>query len=384
MATKETISSLYKEQYQAEPQLVAVAPGRINIIGEHTDYNDGFVLPAAIAQHTVVAVSKREDQIISLYSVLFKEEFTISLSELKPQKHSWVNYILGVVDQLVKKGCAISGFNMAVDGNVPLGAGLSSSASVECATAVALNQLFQLDLSKQELTQIAQLAEHTYAGVKCGIMDQFASMFGKENHVVRLDCKDLSYQYFPLELGDYALLLLNTNVKHSLASSAYNNRRAACEKAVEIIKAQYPEVTSLRDVTFSMLDELIKEQHPEIYPKAKYVVGEKLRVEGVCEALEAGDLAKVGALMVETHQGLSKDYEVSCNELDFLVDFIQPIPEVLGARVMGGGFGGCTINLVKKDYIDTLIEQIKPAYERKFHLELTPIKVSPAEGARIL
>ncbi len=384
MTSKENIQQKFQQIYAQQPDLVAHAPGRINIIGEHTDYNEGFVLPAAIEQHTIIGLSKREDQKISLYSVLFDEKFEIEISALKPQNHSWVNYILGVVDQLLKRNHKIGGFNMVVDGNVPLGAGLSSSASVECASATGLNDLFSLSITKEEITKIAQLAEHTYAGVKCGIMDQFASVFGKENHVIKLDCKDLSYEYFPLELGDYTILLLNTNVKHSLASSAYNDRREACEKAVEIINEKYSQVSSLRYATFEMLDELIKNQHPEIYPKAKYVVGEKKRLEDACEALQNGNLEKLGQLMLETHDGLSKDYEVSCDELDFLVDFIRPIPEVLGARVMGGGFGGCTINLVKKDYIDALIQLIKPAYENKFNLELSPILVSPAEGAGIL
>lgn len=384
MITKEHVLETFQNVFHHDAQVVAHAPGRINIIGEHTDYNDGFVLPAAIAQHSVVAVSKREDRVVSLYSVLFNESFEIHLDAISPQKHSWQNYILGVVDQLIKRNYKISGFNMVVDGDVPLGAGLSSSASVECATAVALNQTFGLNISKEEITKIAQMAEHTYAGVKCGIMDQFASVFGKENHVIKLDCRDLSYEYFPLELGNYALLLLNTNVKHSLASSAYNDRRQACEKAVSVIQEKYPDVKSLRDADFKMLDDLIKNQYPEIYPKVNYVVGEKFRVEKACDALKEGNLKEVGKLMLETHDGLSKDYEVSCKELDFLVDFVRPLPQVLGARVMGGGFGGCTINLVEKDFIEPLINEIKPAYEKSFHLPLTSILVNPSQGASVI
>lgn len=384
MCTKDKITKNFHEVFGGKPQVVAQAPGRINIIGEHTDYNEGFVLPAAINQHSIVAVSKRDDDQILLYSVLFKEEYKTRLAEVVPQFHSWSTYTLGMVDQLKKRNLPISGFEMVIDGNVPLGAGLSSSASIECAVGVALNEVFELHLEKMEIVKMAQMAEHTFAGVKCGIMDQFASVFGKENHVVRLDCKDLSYQYFPLELGDYALLLLNTNVKHSLASSAYNKRREACEKGVEIIKEKYPNVHSLRDVTKEMLDEMVKEKYPELYPKAKYVVEEISRVGQVCQSLQEGDLKNVGKLMTATHEGLRHEYEVSCEELDFLIDFIKPIPEVLGARVMGGGFGGCTINLVKKDFIPELIEKIKPQYEQKFQKELTPIDVNPSDGAKVL
>lgn len=384
MSEKENIAKIFKQQFKKEPQVIARAPGRINIIGEHTDYNDGFVLPAAINQHSIVAVSKRDDDLISLYSVLFEEEFTIKVSELKPQEKAWVNYLLGVADQLLKRDYEISGFELVLDGNVPLGAGLSSSASVECATALALNDLYDLNISKQDIALIAQKAEHTFPGVQCGIMDQFASVFGKEDHVFKLDCRDLNYEYYSLELGDYALLLLNTNVEHSLASSAYNDRRAACEKAVEIIQGKYPEVKALRDATPEMLDELIKKQHPEIYPKAKYVVEEIKRVILATEALEKGNLKKVGALMFETHDGLSKDYEVSCAELDFLVNQVKQMPEVMGARVMGGGFGGCTLNLLKKDFVDELITKIKPLYKEEFNVDLTPIRVSPSRGAHIL
>ncbi len=385
MMTKDEISSLFEQQFNQAPDVVAQAPGRINIIGEHTDYNDGFVLPAAIAQHTLVACSKRTDDKVVLYSVLFDETFEIELAQLAPQaQDAWTNYILGVADQFLKRDIALTGFNLIVDGNVPLGSGLSSSASVECATAVALNQMYNSQFEAIELVKIAQAAEHTFAEVKCGIMDQFASVFGKEEQVVRLDCRDLTYEYYPLELGDYALLLLNTNIKHSLASSAYNDRREACETAVKLIQQKYPEVNSLRDVTVDMLDEIIATQQPDIYPKVKYVVAEINRVLQASEALNKGDLETVGELMYATHQGLSENYQVSCPELDFLVDFVKADENVLGARVMGGGFGGCTINLVKKDYRDALIAKIKPAYEAQFDLELTPIKVRPSQGAGCL
>ena len=382
--SKKNIEKFFEQKYNTSAEIVAVSPGRINIIGEHTDYNDGFVLPAAIDQCTIVAVSKRNDDVISLSSVLYNEELQFGITDIKPQKDSWSTYILGVVNQLIERGYKINGFNLVVDGDVPLGAGLSSSASVECATAIALNKLFDLNIAKDEIIKIAQKAEHTYAGVMCGIMDQFASVFSKENQVTRLDCRDLTYQYFPLELGDYTLLLLNTNVKHSLASSAYNERRQACEKSVEIIKEKHPEVRALRDVTISMLEDLILENHADLFPKAKYIVEENQRVNLACHAMQMGDLKSLGALMYATHEGLHTEFEVSCAELDFLVDFTKDLPEVLGARMMGGGFGGCTINLVKKSFVDELIEKIKPAYEQKFNLQLTNIEVVPSNGGYIL
>lgn len=384
MPTKESIKKIYHEHFMQNPEVIAQAPGRINIIGEHTDYNAGYVLPAAINQHTIVALSKREDDLVSLYSVLFDEYLEIKTTALHPQNTAWANYILGVVDQLLKRGDKLSGFNLVLDGNVPLGAGLSSSASVECATIVALQELFNLNISKMEIAQLAQQAEHTYPGVKCGIMDQFASVFGKKDHAVRLDCHDLTYQYYPLELGSYGLLLLNTNVEHSLASSAYNDRREACEKAVRVIQKKYTEVQSLRDVSLEMLTELIEKQYPAIYPKAHYVVCEIKRVEEASSALKAGDLKTVGRLMFETHKGLSQDYKVSCDELDFLVDYVKDIPEVLGARVMGGGFGGCTLNLVKKNFEEQLITDLKPIYKKRFDQELTTVEVKPSQGAHLL
>lgn len=384
MVNKETVSKAFKANFNQEPEVVSQAPGRINVIGEHTDYNDGFVLPAAIDQHTTTAIAKRNDGQVVLYSILFDEEFSIGLDALKPQEASWTNYILGVVDQLVKRGYEVTGFNLAIDGNVPLGAGLSSSASVECATALGLSELFGLGIPKMEIAQIGQMAEHTFPGVKCGIMDQFASVFGKKDHAVRLDCRDLSYQYVPLKLGDYALLLLNTNVEHSLASSAYNDRREACEKAVKWVAEHHTHVKALRDVTTQMLEDHVKPKDQDVFVKANFVVKEIERVGHAVEALDHGNLKKLGELMYETHEGLSKDYEVSCEELDFLVDFVKNIPEVLGARVMGGGFGGCTLNLVKKDFVDELIAKVSPAYEHAFDLKLTPIKVNPSVGAKII
>src|SRR5690606_5445871 len=273
---------------------------------------------------------------------------------------------------------------MYIDGDVPLGAGLSSSAALECAAGFALNVLFDLAIERVEIAKIGQQAEHTYAGVKCGIMDQFASVMSKAGHVVRLDCRDLSFAYKPLELGEYAILLLNTNVKHSLASSAYNDRRASCEEGVRIVQQEFPEVKSLRDMTVDMLETLVKPVNMDAYTKCRFVVEENERLHAVCEALELGNLDAVGKQMFLAHDGLSSAYQVSCPELDFLVDYVKPFPEVIGARMMGGGFGGCTINLVKKSFQDLLIDRLAPIYKEQFDLELTAIKVIPSNGTELL
>lgn len=383
MISKEQLAKRYNEVFESNHTHIVRSPGRINIIGEHTDYNEGFVLPTAIDKAIYVVVEKRDDNNIHLYAEDFKEFFEIQLADIHPVEQGWPNYILGVVDQLQQRGLPLGGFNMYVDGDVPLGAGLSSSAALECAAAYALNVLFDFQLARVDIAKIGQLAEHNYAGVKCGIMDQFASVMSKAGHVVKLDCRDLSFSYKPLELGEYAILLLNTNVKHSLASSAYNDRRAACEEGVRLVQAAHPAVQSLRDVTIDMLDTYVREVDNDIYVKCRFVVEENQRLNDACIALENGDLEELGKQMFRAHDGLSKEYEVSCKELDFLVDYVKDFPEVLGARMMGGGFGGCTINLVRKSFQDLLIERLAPIYKEKFDLDLTAIKVVPSNGTEL-
>lgn len=360
----------YKEVYNSEP-LIVRSPGRVNIIGEHTDYNEGFVLPAAIDKAIYVAAERRNDDLLQLYSLDFKDKFEVNLKELEPSKeHHWANYIMGVADQLIKRGYSLGGFNLFLDGDIPIGAGLSSSAAVECATAYALNEIFALNISKGELVKIAQKAEHEFAGVMCGIMDQFASVFGKKDQVIKLDCRSLDYEYVPLKLNGIKIVLLNTNVKHSLASSEYNTRRLQCEKGVAMVKKQHPEVKSLRDVTLDMLDKYVS-QDEIVYQRCKFVVEENIRLLEGCEDLKNGNIKSLGQKMFATHDGLSRDYEVSCKELDFLVDRVRNNPDVLGARMMGGGFGGCTINLVKEEAIDSLIQTLSKTYKEQMNLELT-------------
>ncbi|WKK58283.1 galactokinase [Sphingobacterium sp. BN32] len=384
MIARNILETRFKEVFGKNPDLIVKSPGRINIIGEHTDYNEGFVLPAAIDKAIYVAVGKREDNLINLYAEDFKAHYAIALKGIAPTELSWPNYILGVVQQIKDKELSLSGFDLYIDGDIPVGAGLSSSAAVECATGYALNELYGLSLHRVEIAKMGQLAEHTYAGVMCGIMDQFASVLSKAGHVIRLDCRDLSYTYVPLDLGDHELVLLNTNVKHALASSAYNDRRHACEHAVSLVQAKYPEVKSLRDVNLSQLDELVKPVSPAAYLKARFVLEENERLNKACEALQTGDITALGEQLFLAHEGLSKDYEVSCAELDYLVEQAKQFEQVKGARMMGGGFGGCTINIVEKGFGNQLVDALSKGYRSRFDLELTAIFVAIDNGTEVV
>jgi galactokinase len=356
----------------------------VNIIGEHTDYNEGFVLPAAIDKAAYAAVGKREDDVIQLYSIAFKESFKTTVPTVQPSKVEWANYILGVVDQFLKNGFSVGGFNMVIHGDVPIGAGLSSSAAVECATGFALMQLNDHSIDKRQLAKMAQLAEHTFAGVNCGIMDMFASIFGKKDHLIKLDCRSLDFEFVPIAMRGVRILLLNTNVKHSLASTEYNTRRAQCEAGVALVRKHHPQINSLRDVTLEMLDAHVRKEDEEVYRRCKYVVEENQRLLTGCEALINGDVAAMGRKMFQSHDGLSKDYEVSCKELDYLVEQVRGNENVLGARMMGGGFGGCTINLVKEQAIEPLVENIKKKYERDMGLELTAYVAEIEDGTGMI
>lgn len=378
-AVKDRYASLFSEQ-----PIVVRSPGRVNIIGEHTDYNDGFVLPAAIDKASYVAVGRRSDNTIQLYSEEFGEPFETTLSTLAPTKKGWPNYVLGVVDQLVKSGKPVHGFNLVLSGDVPIGAGLSSSASIECATAFALNELFGLSISRLEMVKMAQRAEHLFAGVRVGIMDMFASAFGKKDHVIKLDCRSLEYEYVPLKMDGIKIVLFNSNVEHSLASSEYNTRRQQCEAGVALIKKHYPTVHSLRDATMDMLHQYVEPEDALIYKRCKYVVEEKERLLQGCDDLKRGDIKALGKKMFQTHDGLSKEYEVSCRELDFLVDRVRGNEAVLGARMMGGGFGGCTINLVKEEAIEALVKETTEAYGKQMNRELLSYIAQIEDGTSVI
>ncbi len=378
----ETIKTLFKEKYKEEP-LIVRSPGRINLIGEHTDYNEGFVLPAAIDKAAYIAVSLRDDDEIHLMAYDLKENFSITIPNIKPIGDiSWPNFMLGAAAQFLKKGIAIKGFNAILSSDVPIGAGLSSSAAIECATTFALNELLKTGLDRLTMVQMSQKAEHEYAGVKCGIMDQFASMFGKKDHVLRLDCRSLAYEYFPLKMDGLKIVLMDTNVKHSLASSQYNVRREQCEEGVALIQQKHPSIKSLRDADMMMVNDCI-DPNTLVYNRCKYVVEEKQRLLDGCAALQVGDIAAFGKKMFATHHGLSKEYDVSCPELDFLVEQVKKDPSVLGARMMGGGFGGCTINIVKEAAVNDLIERITPQYKAAMQLDMKSYVIALEDGTSV-
>ena len=362
--------------------LMVKSPGRINLIGEHTDYNNGFVLPAAIDKFILVAIQKRDDDEIHLYSNEFKETAATTLQNLTTPGKQWPVYILGVVDQLQKARHKVGGFNLIVDGDVPIGAGMSSSAAVECASIFALNELFDLGIYKMDMVKMAQKAEHEFARVMCGIMDQFASMFGKEGMVINLDCETLKYEYVPIDLNGLTILLFDSGVKHSLASSEYNVRRQQCETGVNLVQKGEPQVKSLRNVTMPMLEKYVKDEL--IFKRCKYVVEEIARLQIACEDLKNGAMQAFGKKMFATHEGLKNLYEVSCTELDVLVDAVKNNPDVLGARLMGGGFGGCTINLVKEAAAEEIIKQTTEKYKQQTGKDLTTYRVAIKNGTAVL
>lgn len=380
----EHVRSRFIKHFDGLTGSVYASPGRINLIGEHTDYNGGFVFPGAIDKGMIAELRPNGTDKVRAYSIDMKDYVEFGLNEEDAPRTSWARYIFGVCREMIKRGVEVKGFNTAFAGDVPLGAGMSSSAALESTYAYALNDLFgDNKIDKFELAKVGQATEHNYCGVKCGIMDQFASVFGKEGSLIRLDCRSLEYQYFPFNPEGYRLVLLDTVVKHELASSAYNKRRESCENVVAAMKKRHPEVEFLRDANMAMLEEVKAEVSAEDYMRAEYVIGEVQRVLDVCDALERGDYETVGAKMYETHHGMSKLYEVSCEELDFLNDIARECG-VTGSRVMGGGFGGCTINLVKEELYDAFIARAKEAYKEKYGKLPKVYDVVISDGSRKL
>ena len=378
----ERIQAAFASTYQTTP-LISRAPGRINIIGEHTDYNDGFVLPAAIDKEMIFALQKNNSDEVRATALDLNETESFSLNTpINPSK-GWVNYVKGVTAELINAGVPVQGYDVMFQGDVPLGAGMSSSAALECALATGLNTLFEGGLDKRSLARAAQLSEHNYAGVQCGIMDQFASTFGEQHKVIKLDCRSLEFEYIPLNLKGYKMVLCDTKVEHNLASTEYNVRRQQCETGVELIQSKYPKVIKLRDVNLDMLHEFKDQMDPIVFQRCAYVIQENNRVQAACQALIKGDLNQLGLLMYQSHEGLSKHYEVSCPELDFLVKETKNNPAVLGARMMGGGFGGCTINLVKEDAIEAFVSEIAAKYQAKFNQQMHHYIVITGDGARV-
>lgn len=375
----QSVAEKFKELFGSSPLLVR-SPGRINLIGEHTDYNEGFVFPAAIDKEIYFAFAPNKENFCRVFAYDYEEMNAFQLQDFAPVPQGWINYIMGVVAQLQNDGHPIAGFDCVFGGNIPIGAGLSSSAALENGVCVGLSSIFDLGLDKLSMVRYSQKAEHEFAGVACGIMDQFASMMGKAGHAIRLDCRTLEYSYFSLHLGEYQIVLCDTHVEHALADSEYNQRREECELGLAAVQNFYSGIKSLRDVTFEMLDTIRVEVPPTVYERCCYVLEENERLVSGAERLRQGDLRGFGKLMYGSHDGLSKKYEVSCSELDFLVDFTRDREEVLGARMMGGGFGGCTINLVKKDRKAAFETEIIDAYQEQFMRTPTIYEVNIVDG----
>ncbi len=383
----EFVRSRFIKHFDGKTGNVYTSPGRINLIGEHTDYNGGFVFPGAVDKGIVAEMRVNgTDDIIMAYAIDLKDRVDFHLNDLEGPKASWARYIYGIAKEMQKLGVPVKGFNVAFAGDVPLGAGMSSSAAMESCFACGLNDLFgENKVEKWDIVLAGQATEHNYCGVNCGIMDQFASVFGKEGKLMRLDCRSREFEYFPFDPKGYRLVLINSCVKHELAGSPYNDRRNSCENVVRHIAAKHPEgkFETLRDCTWEQLEEVRAEVGEEDYKRAHFVLGEKDRVLAVCDALVAGDYETVGQKMYETHEGLSKEYEVSCEELDFLNDVARE-NGVTGSRIMGGGFGGCTINLVKDELYDQFIADAKAKYTAKYNREPKVYDVVISDGSRKL
>jgi galactokinase len=377
-----SIQEKFQTLFNTEGEIYT-SPGRINLIGEHTDYNGGFVLPGAIDKAMYCEIKPNGSGLIRAFALDLEEYAEFEIQDGSVPAKSWAKYIYGVCREMMKRGATVGGFDTVFAGDVPLGAGMSSSAALESCFGYAINSIFKLGFDRFELAKIGQATEHNYVGVKCGIMDQFASCFGKANSLIRLDCRSLEYQYVPFNPKDYRLVLLNTCVAHELASSAYNKRRQSCENVAAAIRKHHPEVELLRDATIDMLKEVSNEVSAEDYIRAEFVIEEIQRLLDACFALEKGDYETVGKKMYETHIGLSRKYEVSCEELDFLNDIARECG-VTGSRVMGGGFGGCTINLVKNELYEGFIKRATESYEQKFKIKPKVYDVIICEGAKKL
>lgn len=378
----EDVRSRFIKHFDGSTGSIYASPGRINLIGEHTDYNGGFVFPGAVEQSVMAELKPNGTRTVRAYSIDLKDYVEFSLDDDKGPSATHFRFVYGVCREMMKLGVPVEGFNTAFAGDVPLGAGMSSSAALESTFAFAINDMFgENKVNKFTLAKVGQATEHNYIGCNCGIMDQFASVFGKAGSLIRLDCRSLQYKYFPFHPDGYKLVLLNSQVKHDLASSAYNDRRRSCENVVAAMQRHFPGVQSLRDADYDMLVAVRGEVSEEDALRAKYVIGEKYRVMEVCVALEEDDYEEVGRKMYETHRGLSKEYEVSCPEIDFLNEVAQSCG-VTGSRIMGGGFGGCTINLVSDELYAPFIDAAKKGYKERFGKEPLVIDVVIGDGSR--
>ncbi|WP_136481252.1 galactokinase [Cognatitamlana onchidii] len=373
------VKQSFVERFKTDPILI-FSPGRINIIGEHTDYNDGYVFPAAINKGIAAAIQKSDSGTCTAIALDLNSTVEFELDKLKPVKEgSWENFVFGVVAEIQNSNKALGNFNIVFKGNIPGGAGMSSSAALENSVVFGLNELFQLGLTKQEMILISQKAEHNYVGVNCGIMDQYASMFGIENSALHLDCRTVESQPYEINFEDHELMLINTNVKHSLSDSAYNDRRSVCEDISSLLG-----IKALRDATETDLKAIVDKVTPENYHKALFVIQENARTIKAAKAIKSNNLDSLGALIYESHMGLSTQYKVSCDELDFLVAQAKKNELVLGARMMGGGFGGCTINLIAKNETKNFAKEVSKAYKNKFGKDCSVYFVKLSQGTHIV
>ena len=377
------IKNMFAELFKTTPVLIK-SPGRINFIGEHTDYNNGFVLPAAIDKFIYIAIQKNNQRKINIYAYNLQKYVSVDIENIEHNSQNWVNYITGPYVELLNNNCQVSGFDCVFGGEIPLGAGMSSSAAIECGLIYGLKTIFDLNINKLQVAQFAQHAEQNFAGVNCGIMDQFAITHGEKNCVVKLDCENLSYDLYDYGLVDYVPILVNSMVKHNLASSEYNIRRQECERGVEAINAQFGNISSLRDVNMKQIESMSDSLDSVVYNRCLYVVEENLRVNEFCDALLNNDATKAGLLMCDSHLGLKNKYEVSCDELDFLVGEAMNLEYVCGSRMMGGGFGGCTINLVKKGSEQKFIKAISSSYKTAFAILPEIYLVNITNGVEII
>ena len=379
------VKQAFIENFKQEPMLVR-SPGRVNLIGEHTDYNGGFVLPAATDKAAYLAIKASDSAKGTWISIDMNETVEVDFKVIvEMPNHHWANYILGVIEQFQKRGIKVKPFNCVMAGDVPIGAGMSSSAALESAVSFAINEMNQVGLDREQLAKLAQQAENEFIRVNCGIMDMFASLHGKENNVIRLNCETLEFQYFPLNLGAYKIVLFDTGVKHNLVESEYNLRRQQCEEGLAFFRKYFDEsVKNLSQVPLAWLQSSRSQLNPVVYHRCQYVIEENQRISSACEDLQAGNLANFGIKMTATHEGLRHLYEVSCQELDFLVDAVWHEKSVLGSRMMGGGFGGCTINLIKSEEIDTLYDRLSVNYKQETGIELKMYSVVTANGTEII
>jgi galactokinase len=379
---EENIIRAFQQRFNKKP-LIVTAPGRVNLIGEHTDYNQGFVLPGAVDKKIYVAIEKNSEGALNVWAGQYKEQLSFSLDAIHPVQ-GWATYLLGMVYHFRQMGLCISGVDVVIDGDVPLGAGMSSSAAVCSAFGFALNELFGLGLSRMDIALTGQKTEHVFAGVNCGIMDQFASLHGKKGHLMKLDCRSLEYEYIPFDFPDHRIVLVNTMVSHSLASSEYNTRRQQCEEGVATLQKRFASIHSLRDVSLEQLEQCKTALSEVVYRRCSFIINENERLLRGCACLQYGDLKSFGQIMFAAHQGLSKGYEISCKESDFLVEQAKGFSGLMGARQMGGGFGGCTINIVKYDAVESFSKYLTSSYKKEFNV-IPEIYITQIEdGAKIV